>query len=59
MRLRAYMHDVRTPPELVNWMLELNNLIREGKFSKITNAVEELTGKKPRSFEDFAKEFSV
>jgi uncharacterized protein YbjT (DUF2867 family) len=56
---KAHMHDVRTPPELVNWMLELNNLIREGKFSKITNAVEELTGKKPRSFEDFAKEFSV
>jgi uncharacterized protein YbjT (DUF2867 family) len=41
-----------------NILLELLRLSREGYLSSISNAVEEVTGKKPISFSQFAKDYT-
>ncbi|HZA43004.1 MAG TPA: SDR family oxidoreductase [Nitrososphaeraceae archaeon] len=41
---------------LIKTILEGYNNLRKGYFSPITNVVEEITGRKPVSFKDFAKD---
>ena len=41
-----------------NILLELLRLSREGYLSSVSNAVEEVTGKKPIPFSEFAKDYT-
>ena len=43
---------------LIDGMMELYNIIRDGHAAQITNTVEQIVGKKPISFSQFAKEYA-
>jgi hypothetical protein len=43
---------------LINTISELSDYFRKGNASQISSAVEELTGKKPISFSQFAKDYA-
>jgi uncharacterized protein YbjT (DUF2867 family) len=50
------MKDIGLDEWLIDIILEGYNNLRKGYFSPVTTVVEEITGRKPNSFNEFAKE---
>jgi uncharacterized protein YbjT (DUF2867 family) len=50
------MKEIGLDKWLIDTILEGYNNLRKGYFSPVTNMVEEITGKKPISFKDFARD---
>jgi hypothetical protein len=42
----------------INYMIELFSITRAGYVSDVSPAIEEVTGKKPITFSEFAKDYS-
>jgi uncharacterized protein YbjT (DUF2867 family) len=55
---RKGMKDTGSDEWTINYMIELFNIIRKGYLSNVTSPVEELTGKKAISFNQFAKDYT-
>jgi uncharacterized protein YbjT (DUF2867 family) len=55
---RAAMKEIGMSDWLVNTVSELSEYFRKGKASEISSAVEEVTGNKPISFSQFAKDYA-
>jgi uncharacterized protein YbjT (DUF2867 family) len=55
---RAAMKEIGMSDWLINTVSELSEYFRKGKASEISSAVEEVTGKKPISFSQFAKDYA-
>jgi hypothetical protein len=51
------MKEVGMDDWLINSMIELYAIVRAGYGSNLSSDVEELTGKKPISFSQFAREY--
>jgi uncharacterized protein YbjT (DUF2867 family) len=54
---RAAMKEIGMSDWLINTVSELSDYFRKGKASKISSAVEEVTGRKPVSFSQFANDY--
>src|ERR687892_652159 len=54
---RAAMKEIGMSDWLINTVSELSEYFRKGKASEISPAVEEVTGKKPISFSEFANDY--
>lgn len=54
---RQGMKKVGMPADVVDYLIEGYRLTREGYFSSITPVVEQITGKKPITFKQFAVEY--
>ena len=52
------MADMGSPEETIDTLMGLNNIIREGYTAVVTDAVESVTGRAPRTFEDFAQDYA-
>jgi uncharacterized protein YbjT (DUF2867 family) len=55
---REAMKDIGMSDWLINTVSELSEYFRKGKASEISSAVEEVTGNKPISFSQFAKDYA-
>jgi uncharacterized protein YbjT (DUF2867 family) len=55
---RKSMKDMGMPDAIVEALLELSAIIKAGYTSAVSPAVEEITGRKATSFEQFADDFS-
>ena len=55
---RKAMKGIGMENWLIDGMMELYNIIRDGHAAQITNTVEQIVGKKPVSFSQFAKEYA-
>lgn len=55
---RAAMKETGMNDWLINTILELYNYFRKGYASEVSSAVEEVTGKKPITFAQFAKDYA-
>src|SRR5215831_3831576 len=55
---RRRMKDIGWDEWRINFLIELYNFIRLGFLSNVTSPVEELTGKKAISFNQFAKDYA-
>jgi uncharacterized protein YbjT (DUF2867 family) len=55
---RAAMKEIGMSDWLINTVSELSEYFRKGKASEISPAVEDVTGKKPISFSQFAKDYA-
>ena len=55
---RLAMKDMGVDDWLVGTMLQLFDLYRRGYASQVTSAVEEIIGRKPISFSQFAKDYA-
>jgi uncharacterized protein YbjT (DUF2867 family) len=55
---RKAMKGIGVEDWLVDGMIELYSMVREGYAAQITNTVEQVIGKRPISFSSFAKEYS-
>jgi uncharacterized protein YbjT (DUF2867 family) len=47
------------PPVVVEWLMSLNHVIKQGWAAGVSPAVEQLTGHPPRRFESFAREHAA
>jgi hypothetical protein len=54
---RAAMKEMGMDDWLINAILELYNYFRKGCASQVSSAVEEVTGKKPIPFTQFARDY--
>jgi uncharacterized protein YbjT (DUF2867 family) len=54
---RAAMKEMGMDDWLTNTILELYNYFKKGYASQVSSAVEEVTGKKPVSFSQFANDY--
>jgi uncharacterized protein YbjT (DUF2867 family) len=55
---RQAMADMGSPEEMIDALMGLNNIIREGYTALVTDAVQAVTGRAPRTFEEFARDHS-
>jgi uncharacterized protein YbjT (DUF2867 family) len=55
---KAAMKEIGMSDWLINTVSELSDYFRKGKASEVSSAVEEVTGKKPISFYQFAKDYA-
>jgi uncharacterized protein YbjT (DUF2867 family) len=55
---RAAMKEIGMNDWLINTVSELSEYFRKGKASEISSAVEEVTGRKPISFSQFANDYA-
>lgn len=55
---RQVMQSSGMPDSLINALLELYGSYKAGQASTVTPAVEQVTGKKPISFEQFARDYA-
>ena len=55
---RKGFEEAGLPDWMVNSGIEGDRLTREGRLSAVLPTVEEVTGKKPRSFEQFARDYA-
>ena len=55
---RKGMKEAGLPDWMINAAIEADKLTREGRGSAVLPTVEEVTGKKPRSFEQFARDYA-
>jgi uncharacterized protein YbjT (DUF2867 family) len=55
---RAAMKEMGMSEWLINTISELADYFRKGNASEVSSAVEEVTGKKPISFSQFAKDYA-
>jgi len=53
------MQGMGMPPIVVEWLLSLHAIVRAGYAAGLSNDVLALTGKPPRRFADFAKEYAM
>ena len=53
---RQAMLDLGSPEVIIEALMELNHLIRDGGTAGITKTVETVTGRPARSFEEFARD---
>ncbi len=51
------MADMHFPPFIIDLLISLNNSIKAGHFIETTNVVEEVTGKKPITFNQFVLDY--
>lgn len=56
---RSAMEDMKLPGWLVQGMLDLHNVLKQGWGAGVTPTVQEVTGHAPRSFAAFAKEHAA
>jgi uncharacterized protein YbjT (DUF2867 family) len=55
---RSAMKEIGMSDWLINTVSELSEYFRKGKASEVSSAVEEVTGNKPISFSQFAKDYA-
>ena len=55
---KAAMKEIGMSDWLINTVSELSDYFRKGKASEISSAVEEVTGRKPISFSQFANDYA-
>jgi len=55
---RKAMNGIGMEDWLIDGMMELYSIIKDGHAEQITNTVEQILGKKPGSFSQFAKEYA-
>ena len=55
---KAAMKEIGMSDWLINTVSELSDYFRKGKASEISSAVEEVTGRKPVSFSQFANDYA-
>ncbi len=55
---RAAMKEMGMDDWLINTISELSNYFKKGYASQVSSAVEEITGKKPLSFSQFANDYA-
>ena len=55
---RKAMNGIGMEDWLIDGMMELYSIIKDGHAAQITNTVEQIVGKKPISFSQFAKEYA-
>ena len=55
---RAAMKEIGMSDWLINTVSELSDYFRKGKASEVSSAVEEVTGRKPVSFSQFANDYA-
>ncbi len=55
---RKRMKDIGWNEWAINFMVELCSIMRLGYLSQVSSAVEELTGRRPISFSQFAKDYA-
>ena len=55
---RKAMKGIGMEDWLIDGMMDLYNIIRDGHAAQITNTVEQIVGQKPISFSQFAKEYA-
>jgi uncharacterized protein YbjT (DUF2867 family) len=55
---RGAMKEMGMSDWLINTISELHDYFRKGNASQVSSAVEEVTGKKPISFSQFAKDYA-
>ena len=55
---RGAMKEMGMSDWLINTISELHDYFRKGNASQVSSAVEEITGKKPISFSQFAKDYA-
>ncbi|MFN9029438.1 MAG: NAD(P)H-binding protein [Betaproteobacteria bacterium] len=53
------MTKVGFPPQLIDWLMSLNHVIKQGWAARVTGDVRRLTGHAPRSFAAFAREHAA
>ena len=56
--LRKGLEEAGLPDWMIQSSIEGDRITREGRVSAVLPTVEEVTGKKPRSFEQFAKDYA-
>lgn len=56
--LKGAMVSEGVPERIVDWLLDLERYYREGRASHVTDDVERVTGRPPRSFADAARDFA-
>lgn len=56
--LRLGMKDMGWDDWLINTTLQLFDLYRKGYASQVYSTIEEILGRKPRSFPQFAKDYA-
>jgi hypothetical protein len=52
------MKDSGSDEWTINYMIELFNIIRKGYLSQVSSVIDEVTGKRPISLSQFAKDYS-
>ncbi len=55
---RKGLEEAAAPDWMINGSIEADKFTREGLSSAVSPTVEEVTGKKPRSFEQFARDYA-
>jgi uncharacterized protein YbjT (DUF2867 family) len=55
---KAAMKEIGMSDWLINTVSELSDYFRKGKASEVSPAVEEVTGRKPISFSQFANDYA-
>lgn len=56
--LKGAMLAEGIPERIAEWLLDLERYYREGRASRVTNDVEQVTGRAPRRFADSARDFA-
>lgn len=56
---KAAMTEMGMPAIVIDWLMSLNAVIKAGYAAGVSGDVTRLTGKSPRTFEDFAKEYAT
>lgn len=55
---RKGMKDTGSDEWTINYMIELFNIIRKGYLSQVSSVIDEVTGKRPITLSQFAKDYS-
>ncbi len=55
---RIGMKEAGSPDWLIEGLIEADRTIREGHFSIVSPTVKDVTGRKPRSFEQFTRDYT-
>lgn len=53
---RQRLKEIGMPPNVIDYLIYSYKFTREGNFSTVTNVINQLTGKKPITFKQFAAE---
>ena len=56
---RQAMAEMGSPEKMIDVLMGLNNVIRDGHTAAVTDAVEKVSGRAPRAFEEFARDFAA
>ena len=57
-RYRQQLESGGLAPDRVNYLMDLNTDLAEGRFAKVTGTHESLTGRAPRTLADFVEEYA-